>query len=327
MRGIAILLLSISLAGCGYVGEPLPPALNIPERITDLGGVQQGPNIVLSFTVPAVTMEALPIAALRSIDLRGGPALSTEFDLARWPDSAKRYPAEIPESGRASVKIPAAEWTGKEVFFAVRVQHPQGRFSEWSNLVAMKIIEPIEPPAGLGAESVAEGVRLSWHAQPAGTTLRIYRREAAAKEPVLLGTAANPEYIDSSVEYGSTYQYSVQAVRKAGEHEVESLLSATVSISREDRFAPAVPTGLAAVAGNESIELAWKPAADPDLAGYAVYRSVAGGEFSRIADLIESTSYSDRAIEAGKRYRYTVTSIDRLKNESARSAPLEVAAP
>ena len=30
------------LAGCGYIGDPLPPLLNIPARVTDLTAVQRG---------------------------------------------------------------------------------------------------------------------------------------------------------------------------------------------------------------------------------------------------------------------------------------------
>ena len=40
MRGRPILLLLCAvLAGCGYIGQPKPPSLRIPEKIADLAVV------------------------------------------------------------------------------------------------------------------------------------------------------------------------------------------------------------------------------------------------------------------------------------------------
>jgi fibronectin type 3 domain-containing protein len=145
--------------------------------------------------------------------------------------------------------------------------------------------------------------------------------------PVQIGTTAGPsEFVDPAVQYDKTYEYSVQAVRQAGDREAESLVSAPVQVSREDRFAPAVPRGLTAVAGTHSVELAWTPSPETDLAGYRVYRAIEGGKFERLAELIEVPSFSDRSAERGKRYSYAVTSIDQLGNESDRSEPLEIVA-
>ena len=43
-----------------------------------------------------------------------------------------------------------------------------------------------------------------------------------------------------------------------------------------DTFPPAVPVGLMAVAGVNSIELAWQRNTEDDFAGYQVYRSTDG---------------------------------------------------
>jgi fibronectin type 3 domain-containing protein len=40
---------------------------------------------------------------------------------------------------------------------------------------------------------------------------------------------------------------------------------------------------------------------------------------------VDTPTYSDRNIEHGKTYRYEVTAIDRLGNESPHSAPTEAA--
>ncbi|MGI8990660.1 MAG: hypothetical protein ACR2I2_13915, partial [Bryobacteraceae bacterium] len=41
--------LALTLANCGYIGETLPPALNLPVRIADLAAVERGSNIIIQF--------------------------------------------------------------------------------------------------------------------------------------------------------------------------------------------------------------------------------------------------------------------------------------
>jgi hypothetical protein len=41
------------LCGCGYIGEPLPPLMNIPGRGDNLAAVQRGSNIIAHVTLPA----------------------------------------------------------------------------------------------------------------------------------------------------------------------------------------------------------------------------------------------------------------------------------
>ncbi len=102
-------------------------------------------------------------------------------------------------------------------------------------------------------------------------------------------------------------------------------MSPTVEIVPVDKFPPAVPTGLTAAASPDSVELAWERNTDPDFAGYRVYRSLDGAAFEKIADSLEAPNYSDRGVAGGKRYRYAVSAVDLLGNESARSQPVEVA--
>ena len=113
---------------------------------------------------------------------------------------------------------------------------------------------------------------------------------------------------------------------KAGDAEAESAVSKPVAVAYIDRFPPAVPAGLTAVAGVGSIQLVWNPDTDPDLKGYYMFRSAGDQPFARLGELLDSPSYTDRAIEGGQRYRYAVSAIDQSGNESARSAPLEVIA-
>ena len=141
--------------------------------------------------------------------------------------------------------------------------------------------------------------------------------------PERLAESDKPEYVDTTVDFGSPYRYFVQAL--VGELR-QSEISDIVGVTPVDTFPPAVPAGLMAVAGVNSIELAWQRNTEDDFAGYQVYRSTDGGAPERIAGPIDAPTFSDRTVEIGKKYSYTVTAIDRTGNESARSAAAEVTA-
>jgi fibronectin type 3 domain-containing protein len=109
----------------------------------------------------------------------------------------------------------------------------------------------------------------------------------------------------------------VEAVDGTAESEGRTMVVAT----RVDRFPPDTPQGLTALAGIASVELAWDSSAAPDLALYRVYRN---GER---AGEVATAAYSDKTVQRGVAYRYSVSAVDRAGNESARSAEVEVALP
>src|SRR5579872_390008 len=107
--------------------------------------------------------------------------------------------------------------------------------------------------------------------------------------PERLAETDKSEYIDATVDRGSPYRYFVQAL--VGELR-QSEISDIVGITPEDTFPPAVPAGLTAVAGVNSIELVWERNTEDDFAGYQVYRSVEGGSPGRIAGPIDAPTFS-----------------------------------
>jgi hypothetical protein len=321
MRRSSLLPLACAaaLAGCGYIADPKPPSLHIPEKITDLAAFQRAGSLVIEFTVPAATTDGAVLRRLDEIDLRCGPAGP------QWEQTARRIAVTTNAPGRVHIETPSREWTGEDVELRVRAAGRPGRMSEWSNAIKMRVISPLAQPV-VKAEAVAEGVRLTW--TPAdGAQYRIFRQGPLEAKPSLLATVQKPEYTDTQTEYGKTYRYSVEAFVPSGDTEARSEVSAVASITPEDRFPPAVPSGLAALAGISGIELSWNPDSEPDLRGYYVYRSAAGGPFVRLNGIIGTPAYSDRAVESGKLYRYAVSAVDQSGNESARAAPVEVTAP
>ncbi|MBI4875200.1 MAG: hypothetical protein HY822_11265 [Acidobacteria bacterium] len=313
------------LAGCGYVGDPMPPALKTPVAVADLKAWQRGSRIVVEFTAPGRTTEGFLIGRVGEIDLRAGLSPGPVFNLDGWAAAARRIAATAEKPGPVRVETPAAEWVGRETVIGVRTANVNGRFSGWSNLATLTVLEPLARPAALAAEAVPEGVRLRWTApERAGQEFRIWRRAGAQEQSVLAARIAALEWIDTAAEYGASYEYSVQTVTKAGPAEAESEPSETVAIVPRDTFPPAVPRDLTAVAGAGSVELGWERSTEPDFAGYRVYRALNGGAYERIADRVEAPSFSDRGVQPGAKYGYAVSAVDQAGNESARSAVVEI---
>jgi hypothetical protein len=93
------------LYGCGYVGPPQPPTLDIPATIADFRAGEYGDNIEVAFTMPATTTEALPLENVRSVELRIRENGAQEKIVV--------LPVTIP--GPATERCPSARLIGKSI--------------------------------------------------------------------------------------------------------------------------------------------------------------------------------------------------------------------
>ena len=308
----------ILLTGCGYIGQPLPPALKRPERVNDLAAVERGSKIIIRFTIPKVTTEDLPIDGNADIELRVGPP-NDPFDMATWQRTSDRVPVSAKDTA-AYVEVPASKWYGKTVAIAVNVHGPTGHTVGWSAFAIVPVITALPTPEAVVATDTPDAVHLEWHAL--APEFRVFRRLANEVNWTQVGTSDKPSYTDSTIEYGKTYQYQVQSIEKAEDKYAESELSETKTFKPTDRFAPAVPAGLSAVPGTRSIELVWERNTEKDFASYRVYR---GGQM--IAGNLTAPAYSDRDAKPGVKYEYQVTAVDNAGNESAKSPVAEATIP
>ncbi len=330
MRGRgAWTVLAMVMAGCGYPGDPLPPALNIPVRIEDLRAVQRGPRLLVHFTAPRMTTDKLALKAPPPVELYAGRRGEGEFNADTWAAGAEILTREPTEEAELTLELPAAKWAGGEVVLGARAIGPTGRRSPWSNLVSLWVIPPLGRPEGLRGSATEQGVSLEWPEgdAPSGRKWRIYRKAPSEEDFTLAGTAEEPSWLDRAVTFGQRYSYAIQTLAPAGDSEAESELGAPFSIEPRDTFPPASPAGLTVIAGVNTIELAWERNLEEDLAAYQVWRAEGDGELIRLGDPVSTLSFSDSALESGRRYRYAVTARDTAGNESARSEAVEITAP
>lgn len=319
--------LLLSTAACGYISSPLVPLANVPARISDLAAVQRGATLVVHCTPPTLTTENIPITTLTRLDLRIGAA-GDPFNAGTWASQAKPVTQFEIKGGIATYKIPTQEWTGKKVAIGVRTIGSNKKQSEWSNFETLAVFAPPETPSRPEVQDTATGEHVTWSGK--GDQFRVLRRIGDEKEYTLATTVTGHEWTDTPVDYGKTYTYMVQALVDAGDKKVvESDLSETRTVTPEDKFPPAVPSGLRADRTGNGVSLVWEPDTDPDLAGYRVYRSEGNGPWQKLADVNVVPSYSDATAEHGKTYRYAVSAFDRAAkvNESERSAPVEIVFP
>jgi hypothetical protein len=193
-------------------------------------------------------------------------------------------------------------------------------------------VNPPPVPHEVRAE-VAEGeVRLSWTPGASGAVgapahYNVYRREASATRDPDAPLNAKPleeaQFVDRSFHYDLDYLYTVRSVLDAPQGKCESDAEPPVAVRPHDVFAPLAPSGLAVSAEGGVIKVYWFPNAEPDLAGYRIYRRAEGeAEATRVGEVGASeTSWVDNGVSPGVRYHYAVTAVDNATpvNESPRS--------
>jgi len=347
---------------CAAPAEPQPRHPVIPARITDLAAVERGDAALLTFTPPAKSTEGKPLAARPDVEiLRAFGPLGAKAPAAGALDVVATLPGAVlethVESGHVVFRdhLPPEEIArhdGAPVFYAVRARVSKRAASEDSNVASFLAHPGPSPVEELHATVVEAGVQLDWAAPTTATGgaplaslagFRVYRAEPApapagsarSNEPVFLANAPTLAFLDTQIEWGRTYIYTVRSVAQYGADSVESADSPPVQVTPKDIFPPAPPLDLVAVyvpaagAAPAAVELSWAISPEPDAAGYYLYRSSEGeAKAQRITPaLLPTPAFRDISLVLGARYTYTVTAVDRAGNESPPSAPVSVSIP
>ncbi|GGL95159.1 hypothetical protein GCM10011594_13590 [Nakamurella endophytica] len=286
-----------------------------PADVTAVGGVE---NVTVRWSAVA---DADHYDVYRSTS---SPVATTAANLVTTTEDA-----QFVDSGRSN---------GTELFYVVVAVDEAGNASPASDEVnatptAAPDVTAPAAPAGVSAAAGDNKVTLTWTANDEQDLAgyKVYRSAVAGGSRTLLTQTAvtAATFVDSTAANATRYYYVVSAVDLVGN---ESAVSAEVTAQPVDTTAPAVPTGVVATAGVNSITVRWNANTEADLRGYRIYRSdtatVALDEDHLVGLVLKSggRTFLDSDKEPGQRYYYVVTAEDTLRNQSAASAVVSAAA-
>ncbi len=329
--GQAVLaFLLLVFAGCGAPGDPMPPLLNIPERTTDLEASQQAGELIVRWTLPSLSTEALPVKDLNRVVLLSREAEAGPVDASAFEDGAQELASlSEPKPGeRIERRFPLPAAQGKRVALAVKNYNHRGRSQGLSNLVVLEIAPPLSAPRDLKATTQRTAIRLEWGEVAGASGYRIYRGSGEKPQFSFLAAVKTPPFDDPNFEWNTPYSYMVRAYTEVSTGIAESSDSKPKLVVPKDTFAPSPPEGLRAVPGETAVELSWNLSPEPDTAGYHVYRRGSSGEPVRQnSELLTTPVFTDKNVQRQQKYVYTVTAVDDKANESGPSAAAEVVVP
>lgn len=327
--------------GCGMVAVPQPPSLKLPEPVTDLTAQRAGNHVTLRWTMPKRATDKVLLVGKQKAEVcrkAGSEPCVRVGNPAFAPDVSASFVDPLPAALASGAARPLA--------YTVRLENRLGRDAGPSN--AAVTAAGAAPPriADLRARAQADGIVLTWTPTGREETIRIHRVSIEKKGP---GKAAVPaaqtlefagvdegRVLDRDAALDHTYTYTVQRVAKltlqGQQVEVASAPSDSMTINARDLFPPAVPSGLEVVADPDAhaIDLSWQPDTEADLAGYRVYRREAGLNAAPVlvsGAAEPAASFRDATAQAGHRYEYSVSAVDRDGNESSRSVEVEESLP
>jgi hypothetical protein len=341
------------LASCGKKGPIEPPLVRVPQTVERLALVQRGATLLLSWTNPSAYIDGNPLSGLAEVEIwmvkedRKAEGGAKSMSAQAFESKAKLL-VQLSQDQFAALRSTGAQ-TGadltysyalaeedfgrKVLTFSLRVKDLKERASAFAAPVSFEAVTPPAPPKNLRAEVFREHIRLSWDdieqddevATSAKTTgYNVYRsEEGIAASRLNASLLKTTEFRDEDFSFGRTYRYFVRAVLESAP-QVESDNSETAEITAKDIFPPAPPSGVTAIEGSGFIALSWEAGRESDLAGYRVWRRVAGEtDYVLVAGLPGTgSSYSDSKVEKGRKYEYAITALDSAGNESMKSDPV-----
>ena len=346
--------------GCASPGSPQPPSLHLPRPVSDLKAQRVGDIVQLRWTMPGDTTDGLALEGQRKVTVCRRVGVGICVPVQSF--------AEMPKAKIAieDVLPPAVVKSSPELLaYEVEVVNLAGRSAGGSNPAYTAGGAVPDPVSGLQAVVTEHGVVLHWEQASdvsvnAGAEILLRRERSQSATAVKKSTdpvnplAAQSESdvqmlrvhadaggtLDAGAVFGEQYTYTVQRVKRlvlVGQSvELRSEPSAAVNVDVRDVFPPQAPQGLAAAEpmresdGSLAIDLSWEANAEPDLAGYFIYRrdtSTRANAMPINAQMLPAPAFHDTAILAGHTYEYFVIAVDKSGNRSNRSAGITETVP
>jgi hypothetical protein len=347
LNGFAFFLLAASSAGCGKVGDPVPPARTIKATTQQLEARQQGARILVTFPRPARNPNLGGVTRADVFRLTEDANAPAALPIEVFSDKARLVGTvrggQLYNSGpfvayEDPLEATDTSLTARRYRYAVRFFDENGRPSPFSNYaLAYPTPGVAETPSGLTSTLSQDALTLRWNGpaknidgSATGTTaFNIYRRSKgdAFDGPLNPTPVTQTTFADTRFSFETEYEYVVRAVSFYRGEPIESANSEVLSLKPVDTFPPAPPVNLTGASAAGIVNLFFPSGPERDIKGYFIYRTEIGGTGEAVKltpNPVTQTTFQDRRGVAGKTYRYQVSAIDVFGNESGKSDPVEV---
>jgi hypothetical protein len=318
LRKSWLIFAAISLAlliQCGKKGPPVPKGLPVPTTIDDFRGDVKDGLLFLSFTIPTKNRDGTPVTNLGAYAFMKncGPCGG---DLTVWKiiglTDAKGYTIRDGRFWTYDNDVRA----GMTYSYRVYPVTVKGTRLDGSNVLTIVWKNPPGPPGEAAAKGEDGKVLISWRRRGALNNVYRWEDDTYPLFPLNPAPLADSHYTDGGLQNGKTYRFEVRAVRMDGATPLEGR-GIIVSGTPRDMTPPAPPANLKLETKDGGVLLAFTPPPEEDVAGYNVYRIVAGKPERANQAPVTEPRFVDARPGANLRYvSYYVTAVDREGNES-----------
>lgn len=272
------------VAGCGKKTRPVPPDTVLPAPISDLSYNLDEKGVELTWSYPRQTVQGDRL-----------PYRIERFELLRAVIPIKDYCADCPVPFGPPIVITAKSGDKGRVSYQETLLRPNHRYvyrvrskagwfvsSDDSNTVSIVWDTPLLAPANFKIEETDKTLTLRWQ-PPAGLL-----DGTPVSDPIRYQVSRSTDgetfhempgdliegltYTDRGLRNGKTYLYKVRAMRLHAGTLAAGMASHPLSAVPRDLTPPAPPQKVRIVATAEGVKIIWETVAEPDLAGFRIYR-------------------------------------------------------
>lgn len=301
-RIISLFLVIIAVVGVGFVLPVTAEDSNAPS--TTEGFVTQPTEPTTESATENTTeptTEPVPLAGapvLKSLSNANG-GLLLKWGSVKNAKSYRVYRCAKGETGWTFIgKTTALSYTDKNVKsgmtykYTVRSVNEAGRGGyDKKGITVLRL----DSPSNIKYTNANGGIKVTWKTVKGANGYRVYRQTTGQTDWTYLKTVKTNEYADKAVSSGTQYRYTIKATysKYYSGHRTDGAMLKYL----------ARPVTQKVVTYPDNLVFSWGSVKGASF--YRVYRRGVGEGWSRLAD-VKGTSYTDKTVKKGEKYRYTV---------------------